>query len=139
MNPSKPIIYLIDDHKSFTIATKHIVNHYHNSFCEVFAFSDAELALETLLANPSKPDYVFLDLSMPKIDGWSFIDRLKTDLKTDRFPFELIILTGSESKADFDEAMENTAVKYFIRKPLDAEKIRQVFESERFIHQFKKG
>lgn len=138
MNSSKPIIYLIDDHKSFTIATKHVVNHYYNSICEVFDYSDAELALEVLLADPNKPDYVFLDLSMPQIDGWSFIDRLKKDLGTESFPFELIILTGSESKKDFDEAMENRAVKYFIRKPLDAEKIREVFESERFIHQFKK-
>lgn len=138
MTNRKPTIYLVDDHKSFIYLTKHVVDHYHNSYCEVFEYSDAELAMEVILAEPNKPDYVFLDLSMPKIDGWKFLDGLKNGIGVDRLPFEIIIITGSESPDDYDIAMMNENVTHFIPKPIDMKKIKQIFESDKYLRSFRK-
>lgn len=138
MTNQKPIIYLIDDHKEFTYLTKHVVDHYHNSACEVFEYSDPELAMEVILADPNKPDYVFLDIAMPKMDGWEFLTGLKNGIKTDQLPFQIIIVTGSESPDDYDLAMLNQQVTQYISKPIDIKKIKQIFESDKYVRNFKK-
>ena len=139
MNGNKPIIYLIDDHKSFTYLTKHVVNHYHNSICEIYEFSDSKEALKTILEDPNKPDYIFLDLAMPKMDGWSLLEELKKGLKTDQFPFDIIIISGSESIKDYNSALVKEYVSHYIGKPLNLQKIKQIFESNKFLRSYRKN
>ncbi len=139
MSGEKPVIYLIDDHKSFTYLTKHVVNHYHNSICEIFEFSNAETALNEIFKDPGKPDYIFLDLAMPEMDGWSLIDKLENKLKTDNFPFEIIIITGSENMKDYQNALSKDCVSHYIPKPLNLAKIKQIFESDKFLRSFRKS
>lgn len=139
MTNSKPTIYLVDDHKSFTYLTKHVVNHYHNSLCDIYSFTSAKEALKTIIEAPNKLDYLFLDLSMPEIDGWSFLEALSKELNTKSFSFQVIIVTGSESVKDRDIAMSNNQVTHFINKPLDMDKIKQIFESDKFLRSYRKS
>lgn len=139
MSGEKPIIYLVDDHKSFTYLTKHVVNHYHNSICEIFEFSDSREALNAVLENPNKPDFLFLDLSMPKLDGWSFLEELKKGLNTKTFPFEIVIVSGSDSIQDYNSALVKEYVSHYISKPLDLNKIRQIFESNKFLMSYRRN
>lgn len=139
MSGAKPIIYLVDDHKSFTYLTKHVVNHYHNSVCEIYEFSDSKEALEAILKEPNKPDFLFLDLYMPKLDGWSFLEGLKKGLNTKIFPFEIVIISGSDSIKDYNSALVKEYVSHYISKPLDLNKIRQIFESNKFLMSYRKN
>jgi CheY-like chemotaxis protein len=65
----RPKIYLVDDHKSFTFLTKHVVNKYFDSNCDIEIHEDPEDALELVITNPKGLDYLFLDLAMPKLNG----------------------------------------------------------------------
>lgn len=138
MNGNKPIIYLIDDHKSFTYLTKHVVNHYHHSSCEVFEFSSSKAGLAAILDNPNKPDYIFLDLAMPELSGWELLEQIEVKLKTTQFPFEIIIISGSENLIDYKAALGKDYISHYINKPIDLKKIKQIFESDKFLRSFRK-
>ena len=78
-------------------------------------FDDARSALEYLSAldpDPgSKPDLVFLDFNLPRIDGREVLRRLKEGEGTKDIP--VIILSTSERDEDVRKAYELGASRYF--------------------------
>ena len=66
------------------------------------------------------PDFIFLDLNMPRMDGKTCLIELKKDEKLKNIP--VIILTTSSHQKDIDETRELGAV-YFLTKPTDFQKL----------------
>lgn len=71
------------------------------------------------------PNYIFLDLNMPKLDGWEFLERMERR-KIDTF--NLFILTTSGSPKDRMRAMDHPLVTDFICKPLSLDYLFQLSE-----------
>src|SRR5258705_7999051 len=75
-------VYLIDDDPTFNFITKLMLKKI--SFAdEIIDYVDANEALtrlqhETADANDPFPDLIFLDLNMPGMDGWDFLDAYQT-------------------------------------------------------------
>lgn len=138
MSGEKPVIYIIDDHKSFTYSAKHVVNHYHHSICEVFEYTNPKQALEELVKDPLKPDYIFLDLIMPEMSGWEFLEAIEKQIGKSNFQFEIIIISGSENSEDYKKAMAKDYIKHYINKPIDLDKIKQIFESDKFLRSYRR-
>lgn len=61
-----------DDQEVFLEAVKSI-----NASLPCYVASDANAALETLDKMSERPDYIFLDLNMPKLDGKEFLRCLR--------------------------------------------------------------
>ncbi len=61
------------------------------------------------------PTYIFLDLNMPKLDGWEILKRIEEHQITQ---LKLFILSTSSSPADKMRAARNPLVQDFICKPL---------------------
>lgn len=83
--------YIIDDDKlSIKLMSMLIAK---NNFCEeITSFHNPQNALDELKNNakdPSKlPDVILLDLNMPVLDGWQFLDEfilIQFDKKNNRF------------------------------------------------------
>jgi CheY-like chemotaxis protein len=74
------------------------------------------------------PDYIFLDINMPVMNGWDFLDvfdRMRID------PFgkiEIYIVSSSVFAEDIDKSRSYPTVKEFISKPLNQEKLKHVFK-----------
>ena len=62
------------------------------------------------------PDLILMDLSMPVLDGWEAIRRIRTDPGLRAIP--IIALTGHAMKDDRDRALAAGADEY-MAKPLD--------------------
>ena len=56
------------------------------------------------------PDLLLMDLSLPKIDGWSLAQKLKADVKTKDIP--IIALTAHAMKGDREKALEAGCDEY---------------------------
>ena len=73
------------------------------------------------------PDIIFLDLNMPVMNGWQFLDKysvLETNLPKQ---ISLYIVTSSLDCTDFEYSQLYHCVNGFITKPFVPEKISKIF------------
>ncbi len=70
------------------------------------------------------PDLIFLDLNMPEMDGWQFLDRMKAESLTNK----VAILTSSTSDRDMQRGeMYGNVVQFFV-KPLTPDELTRIAE-----------
>ena len=76
---------------------------------------NGEEALQGLrLEKFPKPDLIFLDLNMPRLNGFQFLRELKKDIQLKGIP--IVIYTASKQQEDLDETKELGA-EHFFAKP----------------------
>jgi len=92
------------------------------------AASDGQEALRMLKDkhNPLIPDYIFLDLRMPRINGKQCLEEIRKDERLRRIP--VFIYTTSREVEDSKEMTKNGAV-HFISKPVNPEEIYYVLST----------
>ena len=100
----------------------------HKLFDEFVSYTEAGEALEVLENNTdvteSLPDVILLDLNMPVIDGWGFLekfDKIKTGLAKE---IKIFIVSSSVDEKDISRSQSYSSVKGFISKPLTPDIIR---------------
>ena len=72
------------------------------------------------------PDVILLDINMPVLNGWEFLEELIPQL--DKFPNDLpvFMLSSTIDQADFDKAKTYSIVKGFYSKPLTKENLSEI-------------
>lgn len=73
-----------------------------------------------------RPEIILLDINMPKMDGWEFLEayaQLEKDLHADHV---IAMLTTSLNPDDHHRAMTNPNVRSYQTKPLTETKIRSM-------------
>jgi len=111
-------LMLVDDDKLAALIARKMLERASGKF-EVSVYLNAMNALKVLKNQRELPDAILLDINMPQIDGWKFLDYLnKMDVFTD-----VIMLTASLYDDDMQKAKEYPQVKGFFQKPLDKTKI----------------
>jgi chemotaxis family two-component system response regulator Rcp1 len=122
-------ILLVEDSPSHAFLTREILAESEKASYEIFTAKDGVEALSYLYKingyeHAPKPDLIFLDLNLPRMHGFAFLARIKTDAELKTIP--VCILTASEANADIEKAKELRADCYLI-KPLDLEKFETTF------------
>jgi len=119
-------IVLIDDDEPTNLFHKIIIDD--SELVEEYKFFDSAItALEALEKSSRVPDFILLDINMPKMDGWEFLDTYKKFAKDNMAP-TVIMLTTSLSALDTKKAEQMPLVKDFMQKPLDIEKLRHLID-----------
>ncbi|WP_289024163.1 response regulator [uncultured Salegentibacter sp.] len=127
----KIMICLIDDDKFYQFFTKRMLEGMPGRVKEVLQFYDAISALDYLRENINDedkiPDIIFLDLNMPGLNGWDFLE----ELKNINFQKKSVIhiCSSSVSTEDIVKAQEDTHIDRYIIKPLKTEQIKNILES----------
>jgi len=83
----------------------------------------------------SLPGFVLVDVSMPDIDGFEFIDLLDElfeEHEIETMP-AFVILNASNFKRDFEQFDKTPIVKKFLNKPLDKDEFEQVLKDLDFM------
>jgi two-component system chemotaxis response regulator CheY len=132
MLPEGPIIAIVDDDKIFQLtASKNIKSISVTD--RVLQFENGEDALQfinTNLSNPALlPDYIFLDINMPFIDGWMFLedyDKIKHKLGK---PMKIYMVSSSIDPRDIARAKNNNNVSDYVVKPVSREKFAELLET----------
>jgi len=71
------------------------------------------------------PNLIFLDLHMPVMDGFDFLNELKEKMPNHSNCFKIYVLSSSNNPVDIDKAKEYNIEGYII-KPLNLEKIKEL-------------
>lgn len=125
-------IFLIDDDPIFVYLTRRIIASIDRQ-CKINEFTDGELAIRYLAEISDKPellpDIIFMDISMPVMDGWEFLNeysQLRPKIKKD---IALFIVSSSISPQEVERSKSYTAVSDFLIKPLERGKIVEIIDS----------
>lgn len=120
--------YIIDDDSIFVFVLKKLLEKHHN-FGEVVAFKDGNQALEILFSgdNVDLPCVVLLDLNMPLLDGWQFLEHLENIELHDQL--SVFIMSSSIDTRDIEKSKQYSIVKDFISKPINHEKLDRILEN----------
>lgn len=89
-----------------------------NAGYEVDTAADGEQALAAVAARA--PDLVLLDVTLPVLDGWQVLRRLKEDPRTGAIP--VVMLTARTSERDLIRGQLEGAVRY-IHKPFELDRL----------------
>ncbi|MGV3665921.1 MAG: response regulator [Leptospira bouyouniensis] len=121
-----PKICIIDDDKIYQFTTKKIIANA-GITGEILIFSDAENALsffQNESGNTTKlPDIVFLDINMPFMDGWQFLEAMEPILSKFPKPIQIYLVSSSVDEADTERATKIPYVSGYIFKPFTKEKL----------------
>jgi CheY-like chemotaxis protein len=74
------------------------------------------------------PDIIFLDLNMPKMNGWEFLKHYKHLGTAQKAKVLIVILTTSANPDDIKRAKEIQEVTGFETKPLSKEILTEILE-----------
>jgi CheY-like chemotaxis protein len=123
------LVFLVDDNYIDNIINQKILE-----VCqfakEIKTFELPNLAINYLKENSrdahNLPEVIFLDIRMPEIDGFAFLDALKTIPELDLSRLKIYILSSSLDPQDRKQLENHPSANYFISKPLTAEIISKL-------------
>ncbi|WP_323757108.1 response regulator [Roseivirga sp.] len=123
------IACIIDDDPIFVFGAKRMMELA--DFCNGFmVFQDGRKALDGLSAivasGNNLPELILLDLNMPVMDGWQFLDEF-TKIKIDK-KITLYIVSSSIDSEDFNKAETYEVVSNYIVKPITMDALKDILE-----------
>jgi CheY-like chemotaxis protein len=122
--------YLIDDESIFNLISSKIISRS-GWQGEVRVFISARTALEEIkmhIANEGNlPDFIFLDIRMPEMDGFQFLEELINLPKEPLKFIRVFMLSSSLDQKEIIRSKQFTMVKGFLSKPMDIQTIKDIF------------
>lgn len=126
-------IMLVDDNDADNFIHRMIIEASNCTELVVEVFNGAQaLAYLKEHQNTEKyPDLIFLDINMPLMDGWEFIDAYEAENLEDTAPAIIVMLTTSLNPDDAKRAKSRRPITDFCNKPLDAMKLDSILNELR--------
>ncbi len=125
-------VLLIDDDVATNFYNKRVIDK-HEKFKEIVIANSARKALfyllESSLGKCKKPSIIFLDINMPGMNGWEFLQEYKELDETITHDIKLIMLTTSNSIDDYNKSLTYDLVNDFINKPLSGDLLDNLIET----------
>ncbi len=85
--------------------------------------------LQQCVDNPSCfPEVILLDINMPELDGWQFLEQFTPIRQKAPHPVEIYLVSSSVDARDIQKAHEHPEVKSYIIKPLTRENLGHIID-----------
>jgi CheY-like chemotaxis protein len=126
------LIAIVDDDTIFQFIAKRVLDSI-NSQNKTVIFSDGQDAIDFIHSNLNEmdklPDIIFLDINMPVMNGWQFLNQyveIKSKIKKE---IVIYIVSSSKNPDDFIQAQDIHEVTDYIVKPINREKYMSILSS----------
>lgn len=118
-------VVLIDDERFDQIAYRRTLE-ASGIVEEIITFRSAIDALEFFKADPPPVDLILLDVNMPRMNGFEFLEALDNRFDDIDVSAVVIMLTTSLDPRDRERALKFDVVRDFISKPLTVDQVAQI-------------
>lgn len=133
MNKFK-VAYVIDDDKIVHFVIRKLLANLKMDINLSFFYNGLE-AIEKISndinAGSDLPDLILLDINMPIMDGWQFLDEFRKFNKGSSSKTHVYIISSSDSNSDINKAKEyQDQIKEYILKPITKADLKKIFSLE---------
>lgn len=126
-------VFVVDDDKVFHFIIKKLLANNHIDVVPNF-FENGLTAINKLKSkidnDEMPPDLILLDINMPILDGWQFLEEFKAIKEKLKRDIVIYIVSSSDDKADKNKAkaFEEEVTDYYL-KPMTAEDLKAIFSN----------
>jgi len=127
-----PTVMLIDDNEIDNLINQKMIEAT-DIADKIYTHTGAKSGLEFLrnlekldIADKILPDLIFLDIDMPLMDGFQFLDEFEKLGNLVKKKCKIIMLTSSINPQDYNRAKKYPAIKLFLNKPLSFDTIKEI-------------
>ena len=127
---SQPLRILLVDDDEITnfLSTEVLQFHFQNA--EISVVMNGEEAMQHLFGqlklNAPLPDVMLVDINMPYMDGWEFLEILEVSNKEEFSGIAIFMYTSSVYFEDINRGKNNSLLKNILTKPLDENSIKEI-------------
>ena len=132
MAKKRPLIAIIDDDIVSHFILTSIIN-LNKLADSILSFMDGEESIQYFTNNKTEnekiPDIVFLDVNMPIMDGWMFVEeyaRIKKDITKKTVIF---MVSSSVNPIDIERAGKISEINDYILKPIKLSELKKIFKN----------
>ncbi|SHG78711.1 CheY chemotaxis protein or a CheY-like REC (receiver) domain [Chryseolinea serpens] len=126
-------VLLVDDDDVFNMLNSKILEKtgFHGNIYSVSNGLEAIHFLENLIsAKQPLPDLILLDINMPIMDGFQFVDEIKAHPSIDHLLMKIIILSSSIDYRDRERAIK-LGINGYVEKPLTIPLAKSLFQDNK--------
>jgi CheY-like chemotaxis protein len=116
-------VLLVDDDPIFHFLNSKIIS-ISNVSCEVKSVHDGRQAIQ-LLKDGYTPQFIFLDLDMPHMNGFQFIEAFNNLSIPTKGNVTIVVLTSSETIEE-QNRVSSMGVRHYLSKPLTEAAVRSI-------------
>jgi CheY-like chemotaxis protein len=125
-------IVVIDDDDIFIFLARNTLMKL-NPQLDFQSFADGERALnyfkEKSVLEEDMPEIILLDINMPYLDGWGFMNEFNKIMLNINKKVLVYIASSSNSKSDYDKAFNLQGIAGYVVKPIIKTNFKNLIES----------
>lgn len=130
MNDRVDVAFIVDDDQIYVFGLKKLIAI--NNLCKnILVFENGEKAINYITpiikSKDQLPDVILLDLNMPVMDGWEFLEefiKIKPHLSK---KIQIYMVSSSINPADIEKAKRYEELSDYLIKPISVEELQRVF------------
>jgi len=125
---TQQIISIVDDDPLFQYVTKRMIDKLLSNY-NLLQFTDGSQAIAYIRENlenaENLPQLIFLDINMPGLNGWQFLEEFRTLQISNYFPV-IYMASSSTDSTDINKAKTYEELFGYIVKPISREELGEI-------------
>ncbi len=126
------ITCIIDDDEIYLFSVKKVIE-INKLSQRVLEFRNGQDAIDFFVRSSANhqelPDVILLDINMPVMNGWEFIEEFKKIRPLLSKDITLYVVSSSVDKSDVDKAKSFSTVHDYLIKPITVSQLKNIYQA----------